>query len=62
MKTPLVPSYIEFGQLNITGNQITVEASINGTTPWKNPSIKNQELSANRNKLISFPSSIKFSC
>ena len=32
--TPSQPSFAEFGQINITGNKITVEATFNRTTPY----------------------------
>src|SRR5665213_2508142 len=32
--TPSKPSYVDIGKLNVTGNQITVEAVINRTTPY----------------------------
>lgn len=34
LSTPSVPSYVDVGKLNVTGNQITVEALINRTTPY----------------------------
>ncbi|MEP7110767.1 MAG: LamG-like jellyroll fold domain-containing protein [Ferruginibacter sp.] len=34
LSTPSNPSYAEMGQINITGNKITVEATINRTTPY----------------------------
>ena len=34
LATPSTPSYVQVGQLNVTGNQITVEATINRTTPY----------------------------
>ena len=36
LSTPSQPSYAEIGQINITGNTITVEATINRTTPYSN--------------------------
>ncbi|MEO8111869.1 MAG: LamG-like jellyroll fold domain-containing protein, partial [Ginsengibacter sp.] len=32
--TPSTPSYVQVGQLNIPGNQITIEATINRTSPY----------------------------
>ena len=34
LNTPSVPSYVDIGKLNVTGNQITVEAVINRTQPY----------------------------
>jgi gliding motility-associated-like protein len=34
LQTPSVPSYVKIGQLNITGNVVTVEAVINRTAPY----------------------------
>lgn len=34
LNTPSKPSYVDIGKLNVTGNQITVEAVINRTTPY----------------------------
>jgi gliding motility-associated-like protein len=34
LQTPANPSYVEIGQLNVTGDQITVEATINRTTSY----------------------------
>ncbi|CAN5413857.1 hypothetical protein BH11BAC3_BH11BAC3_33040 [soil metagenome] len=34
LNTPSQPSYAEMGQINITGNKITVEATFNRTTPY----------------------------
>ncbi|MEO6230438.1 MAG: LamG-like jellyroll fold domain-containing protein [Ferruginibacter sp.] len=34
LNTPSKPSYVSVGKINITGNQITVEATFNRTTPY----------------------------
>jgi hypothetical protein len=34
LATPSYPTYVDIGQLNVTGNQITVEAEINRTQPY----------------------------
>ncbi|HEY5368453.1 MAG TPA: LamG-like jellyroll fold domain-containing protein, partial [Hanamia sp.] len=34
LNTPAVPSFVDIGKLNVTGNQITVEAVINRTTSY----------------------------
>ncbi|MGN6342790.1 MAG: LamG-like jellyroll fold domain-containing protein [Ginsengibacter sp.] len=34
LKTPSAPSSVRIGQLNITGNKVTVEAIVNRTTPY----------------------------
>lgn len=39
LQAPSYPSYVQIGQLNVTGNQITVEAVINRTTPYNGGSL-----------------------
>ncbi len=34
LSTPTTPSYVQVGQLNVVGDKITVEATINRTTPY----------------------------
>ncbi|MEO8770786.1 MAG: LamG domain-containing protein [Ferruginibacter sp.] len=34
LSTPSQPSYVDVGQLNITGNQLTIEAVVNRTLPY----------------------------
>ena len=34
LSTPSLPSYMSAGQINITGQKITVEATFNRTTPY----------------------------
>jgi gliding motility-associated-like protein len=47
--TPSHPSYVQLGQLNVTGNQITVEAVINRSTPTPEYPIYNGDIVSKHN-------------